>query len=224
MTHLRPVHPFRIMGTMRLVSLVMLTALLILAPGGAAGQSLFPKAPVKQDYPPPPPPVEQKEVPYKSPVAAVMISVGGTLGLCGLGGGIIEAGGGPIGGLLSLVGLLWGPSLGHVYTGHINRMWTFTLLRTGSLGLTVAGMIWMLSPSSSAYGPSSASDGAVVMTVAGLYGLIGLTLVEFVWVGFSANDFNEEARQRKVSLAPMVFPNPTGDNTPNWGLSFAWSF
>jgi len=206
---------------MRQVSLVTLAALVILAPAGAAGQSLFPKTPVKKDYPPPPP-VEQKEVPYKSPVSAVMWSIGGTFGCIALGALVTKAGSAGGAGLI-LTGLLLGPSFGHMYTGHIGRMWTFTLLRTGSMVFVIAGAMASMA---SSFGDEDGSgdNSGEQMAAVGMIGLLGLTIVEFVYVGYSAQEFNEEARRRSISLTPMVFPDPSGDNAPNWGLSFAWSF
>jgi hypothetical protein len=165
----------------------------------------------------------REEVPYRSPGLAVALSLGSTALLTGVGLGMMlsdEMGVPAAGGVLIGVGFVFGPSVGHVYTGNWGKGLLFSLGRIAAAGVAAAGAAVGLD-----WHHSSAVGGMTLMAL-GAASFVALTVWETVDVRNSAIAFNEEAKKTKLALSPMILPpeNPGKDASPGFGLALSGRF
>ncbi len=162
-------------------------------------------------------PLKKYEViPYRSPGLAMALSIGSTVTLMGVGACVAiysdEYNG--IGTGMLLAGAIFGPSIGHMYTGEWGRVAAFSGGRLGTLLLGAGGLTAGFSSANcwENCGNQGSTDAltADVLVGAALIGWASLSLWELFDTFLSAERYNE-AKEIQFRVAPFVSPSLPGN-------------
>lgn len=200
---------------------VVLSCLVMFAPQAMAIDITNPVAPQELV----PNPIQESVTPYKSPTTALGLSLGFTMGMTILGcvmrvsDDLAESGASTI---IMGLGLTFGPSIGHFYTGDIGRA-TLTFLGRGVALVSVVHGITMRSSHDKSYDPGIGK----ALIIGGGLALLGLTVWDIIDAPFSAKRFNEKAaQQRSLAVTPLIIPpQDLSKSSANfYGLSLSGTF
>ncbi len=170
------------------------------------------------------------EIPYRSPNAALLLSLGSSAVTAGMNVYMLFLSNGSLSALGArgyyalLFGLNLSPSAGHLYTGDTWHVVGTGLARAFALGLIVAGLA-----QGGGTGESLAElgPGDALMWLGSL-SWIGLTCYDIIDAPFSAHRFNERAAGDafELNLSPFALAAPAGrpEAGPALGLSLSGRF
>ncbi len=178
------------------------------------------------------PAVEEQASP-RSPAGAAWMSFGSMALLSAVGGGMLAAHSERVkiaGGVILGTGLVFGPSVGEIYSERWGKAALFSLGRSVSGGIGALGFMMVLGAGlgcmdSGSNCNSSSPGGIALMTIGGI---AETTLIIWGIVDSynSAEQYNEEHAKKSISLSPFVMPSTgrNGENGTAYGLAVAGNF